>query len=144
MLYRAHLDVHDQLPADEMSVSINIMEASPRQPFLSQYRFDVKRCEIAGVLTSTSTDALLALAARFGEGNARDLVESFAAGHPCDRVQFNALRALASAAPDVDTGLDRLARGAASPNAFVAEMSRQEMARLTRHRPWLEGKASAA
>ena len=40
MLYRAHRDVHDQLPADDMSISINIMEASPALPFLSQYRFD--------------------------------------------------------------------------------------------------------
>ena len=42
MLYRAHRYVHNQLPADDMSVSINIMEASNRLPFLSQYRFDVK------------------------------------------------------------------------------------------------------
>ena len=32
MLYRAHRDVHNQLPADEMSVSINIMDASPACP----------------------------------------------------------------------------------------------------------------
>ena len=41
MLYRAHKDVHDQLPADELSISLNIMEASPSYP-LSQYRFDVE------------------------------------------------------------------------------------------------------
>ena len=46
MLYRAHRDVHNQLPADDMSVSINIMHASPGLPFLNQYRFDVKTCEI--------------------------------------------------------------------------------------------------
>jgi len=55
MLYRAHRDVHNQLPADEMSVSINIMHASPCLPFLNQYRFDVKKCEIAGILTRTSS-----------------------------------------------------------------------------------------
>ena len=42
MLYRAHRDVHNQLPADDMSISINIMEASNRLPFLSQYQFDVR------------------------------------------------------------------------------------------------------
>src|SRR3546814_8474753 len=99
MLYRAHRDVHNQLPADEMSISLNIMEASPRQPFLSQYRFDVKRCEIAGILTATSTEALLKIAAHHGDGNAHDLVRSFAAHHPCDRIQMTAIQALAAAEP---------------------------------------------
>jgi hypothetical protein len=67
MLYRAHRDIHDQLPADDLSVSINIMEASNRLPFLSQYRFDVKKCEVAGILTRTASEAL-ALAANHDRG----------------------------------------------------------------------------
>jgi hypothetical protein len=139
MLYRAHRDVHNQLPADDLSVSINIMEASNRLPFLSQYRFDVKKCEVAGILTRTASEALLALAANHGGGNARDLVGSFAAHHPCDRIQFAAIRELAGAAPDVETGLETLARGAASPNRFVAGMSAREMAKVEKNRRWIEG-----
>jgi hypothetical protein len=138
MLYRAHRDVHDQLPADEMSVSINIMEASNRLPFLDQYRFDVKKCEIAGILTRTASEALLAIAATHGGGNARDLVESFAESHPCDRIRFAALRELAGAADDTDAGLQLLARGTASANAFVAEMSAREMQKLEANRSWIE------
>ena len=111
MLYRAASDVHNQLPADEMSVSINIMDASPASPSSASTGSTSKRCEIAGILTRTSSEALLALAANHGGGNGRDLVESFAAGHPCDRIQFAALRELAAAAPDVDAGLEMLARG---------------------------------
>ncbi len=139
MLYRAHRDVHNQLPADEMSVSINIMEALPHQPFLSQYRFDVARCEIAGILTRTSSEALLALAANHDEGDARDLVESFAAHHPCDRIQFAALRELAAAEERLDDGLAVLARGTASDNRFVAAMSAREIARIEASRSWIEG-----
>jgi len=138
MLYRAHRDVHDQLPADDLSVSINIMEASNRLPFLSQYRFDVKTCEIAGILTRTATEALLALAANHDGGNARDLVESFAADHPCDRIQFTALRELAAAAPDPDQGLERLARGAASANRFIAAMSAREYIAMEKSRSWID------
>ena len=138
MLYRAHRDIHDQLPADDMSVSINIVEASNRLPFLSQYRFDVKKCEVAGILTRTATEALLALAANHDGGNARDLVESFAADHPCDRIQFAALRELATAAPDVDEGLERLARGAASANRFIAAMSAREYIAMEKSRSWIE------
>jgi hypothetical protein len=139
MLYRAHRDVHNQLPADDLSVSINIVEASNRLPFLSQYRFDVKRCEIAGILTHTSSEALLALAANHDGGNARDLVESFAARHPCDRIQLAAIRELAGSAANTDEGLETLARGAASANAFVAGMSRREMEKVQANRSWIEG-----
>lgn len=138
MLYRAHKDVHDQLPADELSVSINIMEASPKLPFFSQYRFDPKTCEIAGILTRTSSEALLALAANHDGGNARDLVESFAARHPCDRIQFSALRELAAAERTIDAGLTRLARGTASSNRLVATLSAQEIARIEATRAWVE------
>ena len=138
MLYRAHRDIHDQLPADDLSVSINIMEASNRLPFLSQYRFDVKKCEVAGILTGTATEALLALAANHDGGNARDLVECFAADHPCDRIQFTALRELAAASPDPDEGLERLARGAASANRFIAAMSAREYIAMEKSRSWID------
>jgi hypothetical protein len=138
MLYRAHKDVHNQLPADELSISLNIMESSPGLPFLSQYRFDVETCTIAGILSKTATESLLAIAANHGGGNGRDLVESFAARHPCDRIQFAALRELAAAAPDLDSGLELLARGRASPDTFVAEMSAHESARIEASRAWIE------
>ena len=139
MLYRAHRDVHNQLPADEMSVSINIMEASNALPFLNQYQFDVKRCEVAGILNRTPVEALLALAANHEGGNARDLVESFAAHHPCERIQFVALRELAAAQPDVDSKVEILAGGTRSPNRLVAEMSARELARMESSRNWIEG-----
>jgi hypothetical protein len=138
MLYRAHRDVHNQLPADEMSVSINIMHAAPGLPYLNQYRFDVKTCEIVSILNKSSTEALLALAANHEGGNARDLVESFAARHPCDRIRFAALRELAAAEPDLDAGLELLARGAGTGNRFVAAMSARELARLEANRSWIE------
>jgi hypothetical protein len=142
MLYRAHRDVHNQLPADEMSISLNIMEASPSQPFLSQYRFDVNKCEVAGILTKTSTEALLALAAHHGGGNARDLVERFAGHHPCERIQFSALRSLAAAQQDLDGNLEVLARGTASASRFVAEMSALELSKLESNRDWIERPAA--
>jgi hypothetical protein len=138
MLYRAHRDVHNQLPADEMSVSINIMESTPSLAFRDQYRFDVEKCEIAGILNRTASEALLALAANHGGGNGRDLVESFAAAHPSERIRFAAVRELAAAAPNLDAGLALLARGAKSPSGFVAAMSALESARIEATRAWIE------
>jgi hypothetical protein len=138
MLYRAHRDVHNQLPADDMSVSVNIMQASPCQPFLNQYRFDPQRCEIAGILNSTASEALLALAANHDGGNGRDLVESFAAGHPCERIRFSALRELAAAETKLEDRAARLAAGTHSASAFVAAMSARELARVEASRGWIE------
>ncbi len=138
MLYRAHRDVHNQLPADEMSVSINIMEASNRLPFLNQYQFDVEKGEVAKVLTRSSVEALLAVAANHGGGNARDVVEDFAERHPCERIRFAALRELAHAEPDVDAAAQALTRGTRSPSRFVAGMSARELDRLVANRGWIE------
>ncbi len=138
MLYRAHRDVHNQLPADEMSISINIMEASPRLPFLAQYEFDVKNCEVARILNRSSSEALLALAANHDGGNSRDLLESFAADHPCDHLRFSALRELAGAQERIDDGLDILARGTGSTSRLVAEMSQLEIEKYELHRRWVE------
>jgi hypothetical protein len=138
MLYRAHRDVHNQLPADDLSISINIMEASPTLPMRDQYRFDVGTCEIAGILNRTASEALLAIAAHHGGGNGRDLVESFAAAHPSERMRFSALRELAFAEAAVDDGLARLAGGAASASAYVARMSAAELARIEANRSWIE------
>ena len=138
MLYRAHRDVHNQLPADDMSVSINIMHATPSLPFLNQYRFDLKTCEIVSILNNSATEALLALAANHPGGNARDLVENVAAGHPCDRIRFAALRELAAAETDPEAGAERLERGRHSANPFVAAMSARELARRQTTRGWIE------
>ncbi|HEX8063420.1 MAG TPA: transposase, partial [Allosphingosinicella sp.] len=42
LLYRRHRDVHSQLPADSLSVSINILALSPATEFLDQYGFDLE------------------------------------------------------------------------------------------------------
>lgn len=138
MLYRAHRDVHAQLPADALSVSINIMEQSRTLPYRDQYRFDVGKGTIAGVLTLAPVEPLLALCARLGGGNARDLLSDYAAFHPCDRIQFGAVRALASAEPDVGDRLAAYERSARSGNAFVAGMAALEIATIQSGRSWIE------
>ncbi|MDQ4087924.1 MAG: transposase, partial [Pseudomonadota bacterium] len=102
MLYRAHKDVHLQLPADEMSVSINIVETSHSSAFRDQYRFDVEHRKIDGIMTRMSLEPMLALAAHYGGEEGMDLIASFANRHPSDRIRWCALRARAAAAPSLD------------------------------------------
>ena len=130
MLYRAHRDVHRQLPADSLSVSLNIMEASPRQPWLDQYRFDVDRGCIDGILSATSAEALLALSVHFAGANGLDLAQNFAASHPSSRMRFAAWRAIASLGEDADERAAVFERGARTGNAFVAGNCKAALALL--------------
>lgn len=96
--YRAHRDIHAQLPADALSVSVNILHTGGAQGWLDQYRFDIEKSEIAGQLAHGASEAYLRIAVGLGGGNAADLAEHFAAFHPSDRMRLHALDALASVA----------------------------------------------
>lgn len=138
MLYRAHKDVHLQLPADEMSVSLNILGLSPTQEFRDQYRFDIERREIEGVVTHSAIEPLIAVSAHYGGENGRDLVEQFAARHPSDRIRFAAVRALAEASGSLEGRLAVYEKAAAVPHPFVSGMAKFEAERLERSRGWIE------
>lgn len=95
MLYRAHLDVHAQIPPDALSVSVNIMHAGGAQGWLDQYSFDTDRNVISGVLGQGASGAFLRLAVGLGSAEARDLADRFARHHPSDRMRLTALEAQA-------------------------------------------------
>lgn len=52
MLYRAHCDVHRQLPPDALSVSLNIMHTSGAQAWLDQYSFDVEQSRVSRIVST--------------------------------------------------------------------------------------------
>jgi hypothetical protein len=138
MLYRAHRDVHLQLPADEMSVSLNIVETSPSSVFRDQYRFDVANRKVDGILTRTSLEPMLALAAYYGGEEGSDLIAEFAARHPSDRIRWCALRARAAAEPKLDARLALFEQAIGGSSRLVGEMARREVERLERGRAWIE------
>ena len=111
MLYRAHRDVHRQIPADALSVSINIMHASGAQGWLDQYAFDVDRGCITQILNHGSAEAFIRIAVGLGGEEAIDLAERFGHQHPSDRMRLHAWAALASIA-DNETARDDVWRAA--------------------------------
>lgn len=139
MLYRAHQDVHLQLPADSLSISLNIVEASTSSVFRDQYRFNLADSTIDGTLTRMSLEPMLALAAHLGGGDGEDLVSDFAARHPSERIRWHALSAHAGAAADLDARLGLLdAAAARDPSPLVGDMAKREIARLAAGRTWIE------
>lgn len=95
MHYRAHRDVHSQLAPEALSVSLNVMHAGGAQGWLDQYRFDVERNTIAGVLSPGASEVFLRIAVGLGGEEAFDLAERFARRHPSDRMRLTALEAQA-------------------------------------------------
>ena len=95
MLYRAHLDVHAQLPADSLSVSLNVMHTDGAQGWLDQYKFDLERREIAAQLSPAPSAAFLKVAVGLGGEEALDLAHRFALRHPSDSMRLTAWEALA-------------------------------------------------
>ena len=119
-LYRAHLDVHAQLPADSLSISLNVMHTHGAQAWLDQYRFDTAKGEVAAVLSNGSSEAFLRIAVGLGGAEAVDLAEHFAATHPSDRMRLHALDALASITPDAATCDEVWSRAEAGGSLMVA------------------------
>lgn len=103
-LYRAHRDIHSQLPPQSLSVSLNIMDEGEHVPWRDQYIVDLEHGTIAKRPTLTSGEMLLRCAVHLTE-NGRDVAEQFAKAHPVPRVRANAIGALAA----VEEGDDRVA-----------------------------------
>jgi hypothetical protein len=113
--YRAHRDVHSQMPPDSLSVSLNVMHAGGAQGWLDQYKFDPARDEIAGVLGPGASEVFMRVAVGMGGEEALDLAEGFARTHPSDRMRLTALDARAGILdPAGRDALWRRAEGAGS------------------------------
>lgn len=123
-LYRAHVDVHTQLPAEALSVSINIMHSHGSQAWLDQYKFDPDRGQVAAIVSNGASEAFLHIAVGLESPEALDLAERFARHHPSDRMRLHALDALASITRD-DAARDALwARAEAAGSRLVAMEAR--------------------
>lgn len=119
MLYRAHRDIHSQLPPEQLSVSLNIMDEGEHIPWRDQYIVDLEAGTIARRPTLTPAEMLLRCAVHL-TGNGKDIAEQFAKTHPVPRVRANAIAALAA----VEEGASRTAvleRGAQDADPRVRD-----------------------
>ncbi|MFN4112778.1 MAG: transposase [Sphingomonadaceae bacterium] len=98
--YRAHRDVHAQLPPQSLSVSLNIMATDPAQGWFDQYRFDPLSDTVTGVLSPNSTEVFLRAAVACGSEEALDLAAWIGRTHPADRLRLAAFEARAEQESD--------------------------------------------
>lgn len=95
ILYRAHRDVHDQLPPDSLSISLNIVPDQPQTKWRDQYLFDTASNTVAAVPTLSQGEVILRIAVQMGGGNGLELAHHLARHHPCHRARWNAWLAIA-------------------------------------------------
>jgi hypothetical protein len=142
LLYRRSVDVHSQLPPDDLSVSLNILALSPASEFREQYSFDTGRSTVARVINASALETLVRLAGHIGGDNGTELIDRFAAGHPSDRIRFAALRAQADRSADPEARIGLYERAAAETSGPVRGFAAAMADRLRRARPWLEQAAA--
>lgn len=130
MLYRAHVDVHSQIPPESLSISLNIMHVDPVQHWFDQYGFDCERDEIQSVLSPNTTEVFLRIAVGLGGEEALDLAAQFGKHHPSDRLRFAAYeaRALRESASDARDAIWREAE--ISGNRLLALAARRKRAEI--------------
>ena len=129
MHYRAHRDVHAQLPADSLSVSINIMHSGGSLGWMDQYNFDVENGRVGKIVSPGSSESFLRVAVGLGTKEALDLAETFGNRHPSDRMRLAAWRALASrAGSEVDR--DALWRRAERSGSRLVAMEARNLRRV--------------
>jgi hypothetical protein len=133
MHYRAHRDVHSQLPPAALSVSLNVMHSGGAQGWTDQYRFDTDKDEVDGILSPGASEVFLRIAVGLGGAEALDLADRFAARHPSDRMRLTALQARAGMLePGAADDLWRRAEGSGSRLvALEAARYRRELALVT-------------
>ena len=132
MHYRAHLDVHAQLPADALSVSINIMHSGGSLGWMDQYNFDVENSRVGRIVSPGSSEAFLRVAVGLGAPEALDLAETFGARHPSERMRLASWRALAARA-EGEAGRDLVWRRAEVSGSRLVAAEARNLRRVLEH-----------
>ncbi len=73
-LYRASVDVHEQIPPEKFSISLNIMESTERSRYTSQFTFNTHGHCIDKILSQDAFEAIFSIAAHLGGSDTRGLL----------------------------------------------------------------------
>lgn len=130
MLYRACVDIHDQLPPESMSISLNIMELSVRGSVLDQYNFDVGNNAVGSMINRMSMASLMPMLAHVGDNDAFDYLAETARSHVSDRVRCAALKAMAVAKSTLPETIAVIEQGLTNDSALVVGWASHKLARL--------------
>jgi hypothetical protein len=102
MLYHASVDVHTQLPPDDLAITLNFMISTPEVRLRDQYFFDTAEgtiLEHPGELDTSRRISMVKMAGHVGNGETRQMLDDLAQQHPCRRTRLAASGALVRLEP---------------------------------------------
>lgn len=130
MLYRAHRDIHSQLPPESLSVSLNVMHVDPAQDWYDQYGFDLDDQRIERVVSPNSTEAFLRVAVATGADEALDFAEWVGREHPSDRLRQASFEARSLQLKTADARDDLWREAELSGSRMLEEVAKHRRADL--------------
>lgn len=130
MLYRAHRDIHSQLPPESLSVSLNIMHVDPAQAWHDQYGFDLENAEVTRVLSPNASEVFLRTAVASGNANALDLAGDLGKSHPSERLRLASFEARAGQVTSPKMRDEIWREGELSGSRMVAAVAKQRRAAI--------------
>lgn len=100
MIYRSGIDIHDQIPPKEISISFNLMGYPGKgKNKLNQYFFDLESNKLRGTVNNSMSGFLIRLASEFGDENTKEILDSISKDHFCSRTRVAAFQGLAKMMP---------------------------------------------
>lgn len=123
-LFQQGIDIHSQIPPDEISGSINLMLKSPQGSSVDeQYEFDVVRARVSGYVDSIGRkqNSLMGFCRNFGNEETARIVERLALFHPSKSMRATACQALSMLAKRVEIDRLVLQKATNDPSRLVRE-----------------------
>ena len=94
MFFRQNLDIHTQIPPDELSISLNVLK-KPTEPRSDQYFFDIAQGRSLGKADKHPVGLLIRLAGAVGNDHSVELLKRIAATDNARRTRLAAYDAIA-------------------------------------------------
>lgn len=119
-----------QLPADELSISLNIMENTLSAAATDQYIVDVMSDTVKTIVDRNSKISMLSIAAAIGSDNTIDIIEHISKSHARPLVRLAALKSLGSRATSPNERIEILMRGFQDSSKLVRESIKVEVQKV--------------
>ena len=123
-------------PADELSISFNIMENILRLVVIGQYAADTAAGVIKKMVNRNHMVRVLSVAATIGDENTVDIIDHIAHHHVSPGICFTALKSMGSRVADAGQRIELLTQGLGDASVLARESVRVEIQKvISEHQP---------
>lgn len=129
-LYEQGVDIHSQIPPEEMSGSINLMLKDPEGASIDeQYAFDVKKSQISKYIDSIGhkQNSLLGFCRSMGDETTARRVETLAATHPAKSMRSFACATLGTLGQRMNIDRSILEAACSDPSRLVRDSAQKAL-----------------